>query len=269
MDAIDIRASSLGEMFDCPARWYARNVERIKSPSSGAAQLGTSLHAGTGLYDSSRIADGTPASIEDALDCFVDAVRNPAEEVAWTDITPAQAIDRGVLLVTRYCREIAPTRAYQAVELQCDPLPIRAENGVLITLTGTADRIRVLDDKRGIADLKSGARIVKDGAVDVDKHAVQLGTYELIEVLVKQTTGEDMLLDAEIIALPTKGPAVPVTATVRRPSRLLLGDNDHPGLLDVAAAMAKSEAFFGNPKSVLCSAKYCPAYAKCWWRAKD
>lgn len=268
MSDITIRASSFAELFDCPARFKARNIDNMRSRSSGAAHLGTSLHAGTGLFDQA-IIEGTPVSVDDAVDCFVDMVRSPDFDVDWGELPISQAIDTGVLLTTRYCQDIAPSASYEAVELQCNPLTIAMSNGVKITLTGTVDRVRMKDDKRGISDLKSGARIIKNGEVDTDKHTVQLGTYELLEVLVKNTTGQDMTLDAEIIALPTTGRATPQVATVRRPSKVLLGDSEHTGLLDVAAAMVKSGAFFGNTKSVLCSEKYCPAYATCWWRAKS
>ena len=42
-----IRASSWADLFDCPARWYAKNVQGLRLPSSGAAALGTAVHAGT------------------------------------------------------------------------------------------------------------------------------------------------------------------------------------------------------------------------------
>jgi hypothetical protein len=263
---VSIRASSLAELFDCPARFKAKNIDGMRSPTSGAAHLGTSLHASTGAFDQAVI-EGSPISIEDACDKLVDTIKNPSEAVAWADVTRGEAIDRGVLLTTAYCRDIAPNKTYEAVELQCAPLVIAMNNGVRLTLTGTTDRIRVRDEKRGISDMKSGARIIKDGAVDVDKHAVQLGTYELIEVLTKNTTGKDMTLDAEVVALPTKGAAVPQVATITRPSRLLFGDAEHVGLLDAAAAIIKSGSFYGNTKSTLCSERYCPAFKKCWWRA--
>jgi hypothetical protein len=204
------------------------------------------------------------------MEAFVEAIKNPEGEVRWVDVTKDEAIERGVALTVNYCRDIAPVETYQAVELKCDPLTIAMENGVKITLTGQADRVRLVGDMKGISDLKSGTRIVNSkGEVAIDKHVAQLGTYELIEVLVKQTTGEEMLADAQVIALPTQGDPTPVTTTVRRPSRVLLGDENRPGLLHAAARMIEAETFYGNPQSMLCSDKYCPAHATCWWRAQQ
>jgi len=269
MKDITIRASSLAEMFDCPARWAAKNIERMRSPTSGRSYLGTSLHKGAGMFDQAKL-EGSPISVDDAAQVFVDAINNPEEEVRWTDVTRDEAIDRGVTLTVNYCRDIAPAETYEAVELKCEPLTIAMENGVKITLTGQADRVRVVGEDRGIADLKSGTRIVNSkGEVSVDKHTAQLGTYELIEVLVKQTTGLEMLADAQVIALPTAGDPTPRVATVRRPSRVLLGDDKRSGLLHAASRMAEAETFYGNPSSMLCTEKYCPAYATCWWRAQQ
>ena len=74
-----------------------------------------------------------------------------------------------------------------------------------------------------------------------------------------------------MIALPTSGNQTKVaTETVESPSRILLGGwhdgKKQAGLLDVAAKYAKNDLWPGNPRSQLCSEKYCPVYAKCWWR---
>ena len=80
--------------------------------------------------------------------------------------------------------------------------------------------------------------------------------------------GYQFTLPAEVIAFPTSGAHRKIATTeVESPSRILLGDENQPqGLLHAAAKMASAELFPGNPRSMLCSEKYCPAYAKCWWR---
>ena len=39
-DLVRLRASSLPELFDCPARWEAKHVKNMRLPTSAAAQLG-------------------------------------------------------------------------------------------------------------------------------------------------------------------------------------------------------------------------------------
>ena len=55
-DLVQARASGLSDLFDCPARWYAKNIEKRRMPTSSAAQLGTAVHAGAGAYDQGRRA---------------------------------------------------------------------------------------------------------------------------------------------------------------------------------------------------------------------
>jgi hypothetical protein len=290
MNEILIRASSLPTMFDCAARWYAQNVEGLRTPNGGAAHLGTSLHHASAQFDLARVEE-KPITTDDAVDLFVDRCKNPNEEdgeVVWDRAMPKQkAVDVGVRLTLNYCENHAPRYLFCAVEVRCEPLTIDMGDGVRITLTGQADRVRYVqpidepwwkhgdtDDgaqinKYGICDVKSGRRIVAaDGSIAIDKHVAQLGQYELIQLLAHQKLGYKFTLPAEVIAFPTSGSRAEVSvATVESPSRLLLGDEAQPqGLLHMAAKMAKAELFPGNPKSVLCSEKYCPKYHTCWWR---
>ena len=73
MESVAIRASSLSELFDCPARWAAKHLDGLRMPSSGAAQLGTAVHAGTALYDTSRLPGGSPITIDDAAGAVVES----------------------------------------------------------------------------------------------------------------------------------------------------------------------------------------------------
>ncbi len=278
MDALTGRASSLSTLFDCPARWAAVHIEGRQSPSSGRAYLGTSIHHATGLFDQSVI-EGDPITEADAVAALRDMINKPEEEVDWSDLQPSKAISLGALLTNSYCQDIAPFREYEAVELQCNPLTIKVKD-VKVTLTGHADRVRIVElplgpnqtllRYRGISDIKSGARIVNSaGEVDVKKHAAQLGVYELIGIMVEQTANESVTAPAEIVALPTAGKAQRAIAeTVEKPSRILLGDGaKNKGLLEAMATMAKSENFYGNPNSQLCSNRYCPIYP-CWWTGR-
>jgi hypothetical protein len=290
MNELFIRASSLPTMFDCAARWFAQNVEKRRMPSTGPAHLGTSLHHASAVFDQARV-DENPITPSDAVDIFVDKVKSPSDEdgeVIWeSNFKLAKAVDVGVRLTLNYCDTYSPRYQFSAVEVQCDSLTVDMDEGVKITLTGQADRVRTEErvyntnglgawwqedpptTMYGICDVKSGKRIISsEGVIAVDKHVAQLGQYELIQLLAKQQLGYEFTLPAEVIAFPTSGSRTEVaTATVESPSRILLGDDTHPqGLLHMAAKMAAAELFPGNPKSMMCSEKYCPIYATCWWR---
>lgn len=256
-----IRASSWPSLFDCALRWKYQNIDRLRLPSSGAAHLGTAIHAGTAMFDQARM-DGAPISADDAAGVTIDALNNPEDEVAWDDKLDANGAAKiGVTLTARYCAEIAPLRQYSAVELQCHALDIETEHGV-VRVTGTTDRVRVLTDGRqGISDLKSGARAVgADGKAVTKGHHLQVGIYQ---IMAEQETGTLMEAPAEIIGLQTSGKGQCGTGEFGDVKTPLLGNEEQPGLIEIAAGMLKSGVFPPNPKSMLCSAKYCPAYHLC------
>lgn len=114
MNTVSIRASSLGELFDCPARWEAKHVKRLRLPTSASARLGTAVHAGTALYDQS-ILDGSPLTPDEAAGAVVDAIHRPDEDVDWEDSSPREAESIAVPLHRLYCERIAPEQEYVAV----------------------------------------------------------------------------------------------------------------------------------------------------------
>jgi len=260
---ITIRASSLSELFDCPARWEAKHIRKLRLPRSAAAQLGTAIHAGTSLYDQSRL-DGNPLTPDEAAGAVVDAVYRPEEDVDWGDDSPREAEAIGIALHKRYCEEIAPHMEYVAVEALCERLEI---TDLGIVLTGTTDRIFKNDDGFGIADIKTGkTAVAADGTVKTSGHAAQLGVYEL---LAGTAIGCSMDAPAQIIGLQVaKTPRGQRTgrAAVHNARDLLVGDDDAPGLLQIAAEMLHAGMFYGNARSQLCNPKFCPAHQSCRWR---
>ena len=176
-ELITIRASSLPELFDCPARWESKFVKGMRMPRSGAAQLGTAVHAGTAIFDRSRI-EGNPVTPDEAAGAVVDAVHKPESDVDWGEDSPNDVEAIGIALHKRYCQEIAPKQHYVAVEATCNRLEI---SDIGIALTGTTDRVFVSDDGYGIADIKTGkSAVATDGTVKTAGHAAQIAVYELL-----------------------------------------------------------------------------------------
>lgn len=264
-DLTMIRASSLGELFDCPARWAAKHLDGLRMPRSAAAQLGTAVHAGTAAFDASRLPGGTPISADDAAGALVDAIHHPEEDVDWDDTPPRNAERIALALHTKYCADIAPTQTYLGVEVKCERLDL-PELG--IALTGTTDRVRKTARGHGIADLKTGGKAVgTDGKAITKGHGAQLGVYEL---LAAHAMGLQITEPAQIVGMQTglTSAAQRVgTGEVSNARAALVGTADSPGLLEYASKVIGSGSFYGNPKSFLCSAKYCPAHATC--RFKD
>ncbi|WP_206214339.1 PD-(D/E)XK nuclease family protein [Desulfovibrio sp. ZJ369] len=174
---LSVRASSLGELFDCPARWEARHIRKLRLPRLAAAQLGTAVHAGTALFDQSRL-DGSPLSADESAGAVVDALQRPSEDVDWEDTSAAEVERIALPLHGLYCREIAPRQDYVAVEATCESLTF---TDIGLTLTGTVDRVRATPDGLGIADIKTGkTAVAADGTVRTQGHAAQIAVYEIL-----------------------------------------------------------------------------------------
>jgi hypothetical protein len=261
---IPIRASSIGELFDCAARWEAKHIRGLRTPSSGNAQLGTAVHASTALYDKSRL-EGSGLKPDDCEAALVDAIYQPKEPVEWDDDLAAKDAEKiGRALHSKYCATIAPTREYAAVEVKCDALEI---TDLAIALFGTTDRIRRIGEGFGIADLKTGKTAVRaDGHVETAGHAMQMGVYEL---LAEKASGLPITEPAEIIGMQTgkteKAQRIG-SGKIVGARDILLGDEDGPGALEMAAKMVHAGTFPGNPRSMMCSPRYCPIYHNCRWR---
>jgi hypothetical protein len=261
-DPITIRASSWSELFDCAYRWEAKHLLGMTAPSSGPATLGTALHASTAAFDRSRI-DGAGVTVTDTAAVLVDAIHHPEQPVDWGDVSPRKAEQVGLRLHARYCLEWSPRYDFTAFELSTTPMDINVD-GAVIRLTGTLDRARIRKGEKGagIVDLKSGARAVgRDGTAVTKGHGAQLGVYEL---LFEHTTGEAITQDAEIIGAKTSlsDPRIG-SGVVSGAKSLLVGTEAQAGLLSHAALMLKSGMFPPNPKSQLCSEKFCPRWATC------
>lgn len=263
-----IRASSWAKMFDCGLSWYYANILGLKMPSSGAAALGTAIHHGTAKFDEAILA-GAPIDVATAADESRAALRNPEDEVEWGDeLTPKEADDFAVRLTARYCLDVSPIQQYSAVELKCEALDIATEFGT-IRLTGTTDRVRLLPDgRKGIADLKSGKRATEknpDGSrrAVTSGHHIQLGIYTL---MAEQASGEPLDAPAQIIGLQTTKDTPVATGECGDVKLALLGTDEQPGLIHMAAKMLKTGFFPPNPKSFTCSKKYCVGYSRCIYR---
>lgn len=259
-----IRASSFGELFDCALRWQSKHLDGLTMPNSPRALIGTGVHAGTAVFDLSRVNGGQAITLDEAAGVAVDAIneRIETEGVRWTTEDPNRRDVEAIALgVTRaYCEKVSPRYEFEAVELATKPLDIDCGGGMTISLTGTLDRARIRAGSHGITDLKTGRAAVVQGRAATKKHRPQIGTYEL---LYENTTGNTITAPGEILGINTSGSYQAGTADVHGARGLLLGSQGQPGLIELAASMFRSGAFYPNPQSTLCDARYCPNFARC------
>jgi len=266
MNIVTVRASALSDLFDCAARFEAKHLLGLRTPTAPNALLGTAVHKSTAVYDGS-VLEGSGILMDEAAAAAVDAIHHPQEEVAYgeDDMKPAEIESIAIALHRRYCIEIAPRQQYAAVEVKCERLEI---TDIGLALTGTTDRIRKVGDGHGIADLKTGKTAVRaDGHVETGGHRYQIGVYEL---LAEKASGIPITEGGQIIGLQTgkteKGQRVAMSESIAGARDVLIGESDSPGILEIAAHQIHAGIFPGNPRSMLCHEKYCPIYSTCKFR---
>lgn len=257
------RASSWGRLFDCAYAWEGEHMLGIRKPAGLRAHLGTSIHASTAAYDSSRLPGGSPISVDDAAGVLVDTLRMPDRDVDYDQdglsVNDAETI--GLRLTAAYCHEIAPRFTYVAVEAKLKPLDIDCGGGVLVRLTGSMDRARVAATPEGIVipDVKTGTRVISERKVSIKGRAPQLGTYQL---MYEQDTGQ-ATSGSQILGLKTSTKPEWGVSPVFDAKRVMLGTDTAPGLIEIAGQMFRSGLFPPNPSSHLCSPKYCARWSTC------
>jgi len=264
--SLTVRASSWSGLFDCAYKWEAIHLLGMRNAVGLRAALGTAIHAGSAVFDQARIS-GDTVTASDAAGVMVDKLRDPENEFDPNkdDLTMKEAEGTGIALLTKYCGEVSPNYNFLAVEMETKPLDIDCGGGVIVRLKGTMDRARIKKTTGGvgIADLKSGSASVQKGVAVTKGHGAQIGTYEL---LYEHTTGDRITADSEIIGLKTKGKSEIGFGTISNAKNIMVGTNEHPGLIEFAADMFRSGRFYPNPKSMLCSEKYCARWKSCVFR---
>ncbi|RBB38879.1 PD-(D/E)XK nuclease family protein [Burkholderia reimsis] len=256
-----VRASSWGALFDCAYKWEYEVLNQHRKAVGLRAALGTAIHASTAVFDQALI-DGNTIKPADAAEVFVNKLKHPEYDVDYTqdELTVKQAESIGLTLHTKYCTTIAPTMRYESVEAPFMPLDIDCGGGVIVQLTGTMDRARVASGKgRRIVDLKSGERAIVGGTVTTRGHAAQCGTYQLLD---DHTTGKTSE-GAQIVGLMTSSKPRVGVSPVFDARKVMVGTDGQKGLIEYAAEMFRTGLFPPNPRSMLCSPKYCARWNSC------
>lgn len=267
-EIINIRASSMADLFDCPHRWEAINIKKIYLPKNEKAHLGTSFHEGTAVYDSSTMASEEHAptiSVDDAKGVIVDTIYNPQEEIVWEELNQKDAEKILLPLMEKYASQITPTMNFAGVEVTAENIVI---SDIGLSISGTLDRLYIDEfEQLGIADIKTGSTAVKaDGEVTTAKHVAQVGLYEILAThAVKAEINAPALIIGANTGKTEKAQRVG-KGQIHNAKELILGNEFQKGILSYASKMLHSGMFYGNPKSQICGEKYCPIYNNCFFR---
>jgi len=270
-DTITVRASSMPGLFDCAYGWEGRQILKLQSPYSRRAVVGVAIHAGTAAFDGARMK-GNPIKPADATDVVMAKLKDPGVDMRpeLEDLTSKEAEVIALTLLSRYCTEISPRYKFLAVEMNVGQLDIAVGN-VTVRLTGNLDRTRLVEESGStlprVADLKSGGKAAsKDRATgrikaEIKGHGLQIGVYQIVH---EQVLKQEVDTVGEVIGLCTGSTAHIGVTEIKSPKLQILGRGDGtPSLLEHAANMLKTGLFPPNPRSNLCSPKYCPRWSTC------
>lgn len=251
-----IRASSWPTLFDCSLRWYFDNVVGLRMPSGTPSRLGTAIHSGCAEWDRG-------VGAWDAADVSAHAFLNPSDEVEQIgQIATYEAVNIARKVTYAYTQKWG-RREFSHVELEVAECIVKVD-GYELCITGHVDRI----SNGEVKDLKTGARRVNaQGVVDIGADHLQLGVYSL---MASAELGRDVVSNDVTIIGGSTTTFQWAERTVHGAMQIMLGDDQSEGILSIAAKMLKHGVFAPNPKSLLCSEKYCAAYAnkRCKYHGK-
>lgn len=266
MNKVTIRASSMAGLFDCAYRWEGEHLLGFTKESNGRMHLGTALHEATATMDSGKMKD-ISYEVDEVLDMFDNSFNHQDYDVNWRydDLNKNQAEGIGMLLSKKYYLEVTKKTTFSQVEKQIEPVVIEVERyDIAIELTGKLDRGRTVvgpHDDHGIVDLKSGKLAVNpQGYANTKGHAVQIGVYELLDEV---SSDYVINLPAKIIGLKTSQTPVIGEGLIYGAKDRLIGNDNQPGYIEMAAQMLSSGMFPPNTKSMLCNKKYCSRWDQC------
>ncbi len=165
-DPVVIQASRLRDLLDCPRRWFLAGRARAEPVRAPGASFGDVVH----LVAQHAVTDGL-GSCE-----LREVVERAWEDMVFESAWLAQSeLEEALAAVERFARWHAST---QAVVLGVEvPFTVEVLVGSrTIALTGTVDRLELLDGRLRVIDLKTGRKLLRPA--DVRDHA-QLGVYQL------------------------------------------------------------------------------------------
>lgn len=231
----------------CPAQYKFRYVDGIILPPRSALVKGKAVHRGQEHNYRQKIESYKDVALSEVQEVTAAEFESLAPETEWgKDEDPGKIKDETISLASLYHAEVAP-------KVQ----PILVEEKVTVDFENTdyalLGFIDVLDDKGYIRDTKTASRTPGQ---DEAARSLQLTAYALAHRELMGVPESGVKLD---YLVQTKSPKV-VTLEAKRSER------DIKRFLNIVGRVAeaiRSQIFYPNPNSFMCSEKNCGYYHLC------
>jgi len=248
-------ASQINQFMRCPSQWKYRYIDGLKLPPSSAMVQGISYHKGLETNFVQKIETHEDLPKEDVKDAFATSFDAEIKEVEFNEEETSEGIDKvkgelkdvGMKLIDKASTDLFPLIQPVAVEKKID---IEFEN-VDYTLTGIID---LIDDKGIIHEEKTAAKSPskdKEGNYIIDQGYLVQGAIYCLGTSINRISYDYAIKtrDPKIITIEHE------TSDEEKAFVLsLLGQVDHA---------IKSEAFYPNRSSWMCSKKSCGYWRQC------
>ena len=196
-----LSASRLKSYLSCPLKFYFEKVALIRKPTSAAAHLGKSVHAGLAAYHLALWRGGDPSATAITGKFATEFNKFEQEQpVRWDDaVERTEAIESGAKLLQAYIADnevrapAKPLGVEVALEAEIDGIPI--------PLVGVADLVR---EGNKLTDFKTTG-VTPNPFLEAWQHELQVTAYDL---LIEASTDRGVS-EAELVFLvKTKTPKI-------------------------------------------------------------
>ena len=244
MDKPLLRASEINSYLKCSAEYMFQHIEKIRTPNKLVLAFGTSVHEALARNYRQKIETKFDLPAEDVVETFADNFDLGAADVETMDILEpiGQVKDRGVRLVDKYQKEVAP----RIQPLHVERTMMAQFAGYDYGVKGTVD---LIDDDNNLIDHKTTHKNHKDIWPGYRR---QLSQYALLIAANKEPL-KDTRLD---ILVATETPEIH--------HYKVEPDLEHTlALLQNVGEGIKHGIFIPNRDSFLCSRRQCRYWEAC------
>jgi hypothetical protein len=254
MEAVEfLRVTAVNTyIFDCQAKYFFRDIEKIKSLNSFSLAVGSSVHKALEINYSQKMITHQDLLESEVLDAFSDSFEEHIIEVDPLDLQEndrGKTKDNGIDLIKKYQNEVSPKVQPLAVEQRIN---LSFNTGAGVYKYGLTGQVDLYDSNFDIIDHKTTASERSFKMPVSDSYKMQMTAYKLLA----ESTGK--------IVNNTKIDMLKINDKPEINSKPIETDsNYYLKMFTLATQGIEKGVFMPNRTSFLCSKKYCKFWNEC------